>query len=248
MDSQLLASLRIEESLKRLHQGDPIASVVELEELLDADPNNPEALYLLGQSNLISENPLAAFYALQHCTQIAPEECEAHVSLAIASFEICSFARCLKAANTAISIDMGHAMAWRLKGLTLERLGKPLSANRALLRAFELEPKTHPLPEVINEEQWEHCYRLAMESLPSSDAHFLDNCEIIWTDLPTEDMLFSSFPPQPPLQSARLDGMNEDHPKLYLFKGNLKYNYSPRLPLSLRIKEALIDELLRKRS
>ena len=150
-DPTFVADLRVRAAMEFLKVDEIDKGLIEIEDLLDKQPNHTEAIFIASQAYLLLGNSQSALEALQVCVLQAPQEPEIHLGMAIAAFETSNFQLCLSAAKFAISLQTDCALAWRYKGLSLERLEQPKKAEIAFLRAFELEPEAHPMPMIINE-------------------------------------------------------------------------------------------------
>ena len=126
----------IEAGLDRLHQGDAAGAEDFLRRALDVQPQNSEALNLLGVCLFKQDKKADASKALQRSLQLDPDDPDAHYNLA----EVLAAMDDPKAAEKSylqcIKVDPSHPTAWRrlseMRARAKNYLGAVESAQRAL--------------------------------------------------------------------------------------------------------------------
>jgi tetratricopeptide (TPR) repeat protein len=110
-----------------------------LHEVLAHDPDNPYALYLLGECALLSDHPAEAVGLLTRALALRPAHRDSRLNLARA---LLASHRPAEALGTLapLAADTSLAAAQSLRGTALEALGRPAEAILAFEHALTLDP------------------------------------------------------------------------------------------------------------
>ncbi|MCB9758853.1 MAG: tetratricopeptide repeat protein [Alphaproteobacteria bacterium] len=252
VNAAAIAALRLQQARTALERGDPQAAIVEAEELLDVEPDNPEALLLVGDAALEMADPPGAHAAYQRYVELHPDDPVALSGLAVACFELTLLEQCVEAAQKAVGLDTHLAESWYFLGMALERLGHPGPAQDAFRRAARLDPDAYPLVTPLSDVAWDAALDEAMQMLPVDLRSWYLQVPLRIEWYPTLADLRAVHPPLPPTSSALYDGVPPDEgdpwkappSAVRLYRGNLQRVAALEGDLPLRIAEALRHEAL----
>jgi tetratricopeptide (TPR) repeat protein len=252
IDPETRAALRLDRVRRALDQGDFGGAVIEVEELLDEDPEHSEALVLLGEALLELGDAEGAVDAYEHHLQVAaadsassPWMIPALAGLAIARFESCDLQGAVEAARESARLAPDLAESHFYLGLALERLpGRMAEALSAFVAAQQLDPEAYPFPMQLSRKQWDDLIERARRLLPKVLQDFWKGVPFRVEDLPPIDDLRRSDPPITPTVSALYEGEPPEdgdpwqrRPEaLRLFTGNLA---------RLGSEDAVVEDLVR---
>jgi len=108
---------------------------------LEAAPDNPDALHLLGVLELQAGDPAAAAAFIGRAAQAHPEFADAHANLGYALIKLRRFEEAESSLRRALSLNPQHALAANNLGnalMALDRTGEAIAAYREAVR---LDPK-----------------------------------------------------------------------------------------------------------
>lgn len=242
LDPDTRTALRLDRVRRLMREADFVDAILEVEELLDEEPDNAEGLFLLGEALLeLGEAPIA-LEAYQHHVSVTGGDARSLLGLAICRYETCDLPGAVEAAREAIRLDPGQAEAHYALGLALERLPNGRSeAVQAFAAARQLEPQAYPLPMELELKDWQHAIGEAVLRLPLPLQTFWDGVPIRLEDWPDLEELQRTDPPIPPGVAGLYEGVppeggdpNERPQAFRLFRRNLER--APHM-------EALIDQL-----
>ncbi len=206
LDPGAVAALRLDRSREAYQNRDLVTALLEAEELLEAEPDNVEALEVLGDTELELGHGREADLIFGHLLDLQPDEPMYLTGQAIARFLHTDFEGAVASALEALdkSPDLTEAHAYL--GLAFERVGRLDDAERHLAKAAELDPEGWaPAPE-IHEIPWQALLDTAMEGVPEELRPFYDNVPIVWMNLPDPWVLRAVDPPISPLVLALYEG------------------------------------------
>ncbi len=203
LDPATRTAMRLDRVRGAMRDRDYVSAIIEVEELLDEEPNNAEGLFLLGDSLLeVGDAPLA-LEAFTHHIELAGGDRDSLLGLAIARFETCDLVGSIEAAREVIRLDSSAAEAHWYLGLSLERLpNKQLDALASFSAARELQTADFPFPLELTEEEWNGAIRKAMRAIHPTIEEFWYGVPIKLEDLPDLAELRRHKPPVPPTISA----------------------------------------------
>jgi tetratricopeptide (TPR) repeat protein len=210
-DPGAVAALRLTRTREAYRDHDLGTALLEAEELLDSEPDNIEALELLGDTELELGHGREAGLVFDQLLELSPDEPLYLAGLAIARFLHTDFLGAAEVAERALSHDDGLAEAHAYLGLSLERLGRFEEADEHLARAAALDPKGWPEPPPIAEIPWTALVRSSLERLPEALRSFYERVPIVFQRYPDLSVLRSVDPPISPLVLALYEGSPAAH-------------------------------------
>jgi protein O-GlcNAc transferase len=108
--------------------------------VLDAQPRNPRALYLLGLLEKTSGDPAASMAALQRCLEADPAQGDAWLAVGDLHAEAGADALAVQAFERAVAHHRDSALGWFRLGFSRQRLANHADAEKAYRRAVKLQP------------------------------------------------------------------------------------------------------------
>lgn len=250
-DAATVTAMRLAEARAALDDGDPQTAIVEAEELLDVDPDNLDALFLVGDASLELGDALGARAAYERYLELCPDDPGALSGLAVASYDLTDLDTCQKAAQQAVALEPNLAEAWHQLGLVHELRGDTAAARQHLRRAAELDPETFPSPKPIPEASFTAALNRAVASLPKRLRAWYAQVPMELLPLPDLDELRRTAPPISPGLVALAQGAPPDDegaawerpPKaLRFFQANLEREVACSGDLVATLRGALIRE------
>lgn len=250
-DAETLASLRLQRARAAVAAGDPGTALVEVEELLDTQPDEVAALDIAGHAALALGDAATAAVALDGLVRRRPERADAWALLARARLESADIPGALQAADRALELppadDLSTARACFVRGLVRSRRGRP-GAQADLDRAAALAPRDYPVPQELDDRSWVEALRLARGHLPQAVAAFLDGVQVVIQRHPAIEDLLAARPRgsalagaiargPPPLE----DAWAERPSSVVLYRDNLGWPSAPDVVVADRIVTALTD-------
>lgn len=185
--------------------------VLEAEELLDLDPDHPEALLFLANASLELGDPVNAAEAFAHHLEHAQPSADALSGLAVARFEACDIAGAVGAARAAVQAFPDLAEAHYTLGLALERTrGGATSAATHFAAANSLDPEAYPWPIPLDDKALEEALLEALRSIPRPLARFWSGVPMRLEEQPTLDELARGAVPIPPTVAGMYEGRPPD--------------------------------------
>ncbi len=201
-----LTALRVRKTRQAYHNHDLFTALLEAEEILDKDPDNTEALELLGNTELELGHAREALLVFQKLRSLHPDSLDYLGGLAVARFLMADFRGSLRAVMHVLEKKPDLAEANANAGLALERLMMSEKAEHYLKRAAELDPDTFPLPVPEHEIDWSGLLARAMEHLPEPISQFYRRVPLVWHVFPDQAVLLSVDPPITPMALALYEG------------------------------------------
>ncbi len=219
---QTLRRASIDEAL-RVHDLDRAA--IELEELLDEVPDEPDALRLLAAVETERHDVLTARQVWESVVRQAAHDPTALVQLAQARFECADLDGAAEAALAATRVDPLQAEAWYMLALVGERTGVDAEqVHRHHVRAFALHPTACPLPIVVDEPR--RLVRRALRQCSDAVRAFWRQVPLTIQPFPDPIELQTAVPPLSPRIVAAYAGSpdEDDVPEaLRVYPGNLRH-------------------------
>jgi len=203
LDPATRTAMRLDRVRSTMRERDYTSAIIEVEELLDEEPNNAEALFLLGESLLeVGDAPLA-LEAYTHHIALAGGDRHSLLGMAIARFETCDLIGSIESSREVIRLDASVAEAHWYLGLALERLpSRQADALAAFSAARQLQAADFPYPLDLSDDEWHQAVRQALRSVHPSLEEFWYGIPVQFEDLPDISELRKHVPPVPPTISA----------------------------------------------
>ena len=243
--------MRLAEARAALDDGDPQTAIVEAEELLDVDPENLDALFLVGDASLELGDALGARAAYERYLELCPDDPGALSGLSVACFDLTDLDGSVNAARQAVTLEPQLAEAWHQLGLIFELRGENKEARQHQRRAAELEPDTFPIPAPIPQATFTQALKGALASLPKRLRAWYAQVPMELLPLPDLDELRRSSPPISPSVVALSQGAPPEDPvaawerppsALRFFQKNLEREASIEGDLVATLRDALLRE------
>jgi tetratricopeptide (TPR) repeat protein len=253
VEPALLAALRLKKAVALYQEGSLDIALVEVEELLEVQPDHVEALDLVGEICWEQGDMATADAAWSRRAELEAEDPVGWSKVAAGRFELLRFDEALVSAREALRLDAGVARAWYVQGLILERRGDP-EGERCLRRAHTLDPAKFPqVTRAPAQATWERAWKQAWKLLPDELRTFLKGVPVRWFDFPEEGLLRVVDPPLSPHTDILFTGEPPDlveggDPWLHkpesvsLFKVNLARPFADPAALADRIADAIEGE------
>ena len=212
MDPTLLREMRRSQAEDAFVAGDFDRSIVEADELLYEDPDNPGALWILARSALAVGNAFTARAALDHLLDLDESmrpvpTSHIQTELAFAHFLSADFEVARATASSALTMDRDLAAAWVCLGLAEERLGHADLSEEAFRRAEALQPNAAPkrLPSP-SAETWQRLLQTAVQHLSEDEGSLIRGLAVEWETWPQAEILRSATPPLSPFIDVLISG------------------------------------------
>jgi tetratricopeptide (TPR) repeat protein len=119
-------------------------AVIEYKNVLQIDPNQPEAHWKLSQAFLRSEKPREGFWELRETVRLDPKNNDAKLQFAQLSIYAGELEEALTRADEVIAADPKRSDAYLVKAQAHEALKQIDEARAAYARAVELAPEVYP--------------------------------------------------------------------------------------------------------
>ena len=188
-------------------------------QLLEADPDDADALYLAGEAMIELQEFEAAEEIFADLLRLEPESAGAFNGRGVALFELCRFDEARAALTQATELDPRLAESRLYLGYFHERRGESELAAACFQRAVELDPEAFHAPAELGIEQLERARATALAALPPAVGRYLDAVEWRIEELPETTFLTRTWPPLSPLV-------------LCLFEGELRSAEQTPMPLA----------------
>lgn len=206
LDPGAVAALRLDRSREAYQNHDLATALLEAEELLEDEPDNIEALEVLGDTELELGHGREAALVFGHLLDLQPDEPMYLTGLAIARFLHTDFAGAVEAGLAAIDRVPDLTEAHAYVGLSYERMGRFASSEEHLAKAAELDPEGWSPPPRVEDIDWEALLAAAMALVPDEMRGLYEKVPIIWMNLPDPAVLRAVDPPISPLVLALYEG------------------------------------------
>lgn len=230
LDPAVRTELRLSKVRSAMEGGAWLEALVEVEELLDEEPDHAEALLILGESQLELGDAEGAALSLGRHLELSQPTTRSLSALAVARLDSCDLPGSAEAARETIRLEPDHAEAHYVLGLALEHLpGRGSESLRELVAANRLDAESFPFPLQIDDQAWGELLGEALSMVHPALARFWDGVRVEFHKRPELELLMESTPPMTP----RITGLYVGEPprdedpwsarpeKLLLFTVNL---------------------------
>lgn len=251
LDADTRRAMRLDKVREALLQRDFLSAIQEAEELLDHEPDNLEALWMMSQATLEVGDYLTAREIFRRLVELSPSPTASlYCHVANVSFECGALDEAKEAAERAIALNPEAAAAHHLLGLLAERESGPSAAAEHFLLAHRLSPEHYPLPLRLSKDDWSLLLADAFAALPIETQSFWEEVPVSIEDFPSDDTLAQAKPPVSPKVPAMYIGEpppvltgNERPQELKIFRGNLAH-CDDETTLTLQLAQVLQQEAL----
>jgi len=182
-----------------------VEAVVELEELLDAHPGDPDALWLVGAASLEQHDLLTAFEVYRELCDI-DGGMAALMQRALCAMELCELEDAIEAGTKVLDVVADHAEAHYVVGLSHQFLGHTAEAETHLDAAFRFNPMAFPYPLPMETADWRLLLNEAFSALSPGAKSFYRNLPVHLDDAPDLEVLRATVPPTSPRVVLLLEG------------------------------------------
>lgn len=219
-----------------LTAGDASAALSLAEELLDQDPDDVEALLIVGEAaprcGFAEVGVLACAQARRRGAAPGPIEAEALIA-----------AHRLPDALSALPPIDGDPRAAAARARVYDLLGDRDSADAAWSHASLLDPRAFPPMLDVRPEEWDALLLEALSALDHADRAQVRGLDIRFEDVPELDhLVVAPYPPLPPTVDGVLCA-DEEPPVLRLYRRNLSRGASTLADLVERLRSVVETEL-----
>lgn len=236
LDQQARHAVVIDLARELVKAGDLEWAVGACEELLDADPDDIDALLLIAEVAPRYGHGLLGVLAAQ---QAAVRGAESTVLEAAASLAARQINAALALAGQATASMPNDARAWSIACLALDCLGRFNEADAAQAEASRLDPQQFPLPVRLDAHEWDQLLMVCLSRLIPNERDRFTGWELEFRDAPTVEMLDEVQPPLAP-DAGLVDHLSEG--KIYLFRRNLARGCQTEAELEAKVTTMLREE------
>lgn len=202
LDASAISDLRMSRAVKALDAGDPTTATIEGEELLDEEPDNLEAIVLVGEASLDLGAFATARISFQHALSIDNTLIKGWAGLALSCYELTDLESCASSAQEGLRLDDQDPALWYYLGVALEQLEHTEKAEQAFTQAARIDGTNFPKPIRYTLEQWEQGLKSAMELLPAVLRDWYERFPVHIKRFPDLEELRSAEPPLSPAAGA----------------------------------------------
>ena len=181
-----------------LENNDPATAYAACEALLNADPKDGNALYLMAEALRDLGDGLRALDMYRRCVMVEPKFSPAWSGLGVLHLNGLEYDEAARALNRAIREDVTNAEAWYGRAILRELRDDFAGADRDLVRAARLDPVGFPLPVVLDDETVDTIVSEALSRLHPDLQEYLGNVALLLDEVPSRDVLSQYDPPAPP--------------------------------------------------
>lgn len=229
LDPQTRRQLRLDQARAHLVARRHAEAVVELEDLLDADPDHTEALWMLSAALLELGDLLTAREAQRAVLATGGDRPSVWALLASTTFECADLDEAEHAARRALEGSDGElALAHEVLGQVVARSQGVEAALPHAFAAHLRDPLSFPLPTRRDDTAIRALLPHALAALPDATRAVWASVPLRLEDFPGAEVLLASSPPLSPRVVALYDGVPPDpwapghHPDaLVIYRGNL---------------------------
>jgi tetratricopeptide (TPR) repeat protein len=239
LDPRARTAMLLEASREALARGEAATAVALAEELLDEDPDDPDALLVIVNGAPRYGHAEVGVLAAEHARRrgLRPGAAEA-----AALFAACEVQRALDCADAVLAAEPDDPRAHALRGQALEILGREPEADEALRRAAALRPDAYPLPFRVDPGDWDGLLLAAISGLPTHLRDALRTIDLELRELPELTELRALDPPPSPAIDVLYSERPGERPKILLFRRNLARGSVTQADVVARIRSALDTE------
>lgn len=248
----MLSQLREREARQALNEDRLDEALIEAEELLDVEPDNPQGLEIAGLAALQMGDVVMALQALERFATLHSASARILQALAVARFEAVDYRGALDAAEQATHKDATLAAGWYYQGLALERMNQSETAIQRFVQAAKCDGEQFPVPDSNQTVAWYALLEAALATVPESLRDFFVGVPIVFDEFPAEEDLLEHYPPISPFRDALYRGEApvdadpwKSRPRrIMLYKGNLSRPTAEPDLIVARIAEGLVHEAM----
>ena len=186
------------EAEQALLEGAPESAESFCRDVLEAAPDQAQALFLLAEALRLQGRYSEAEMQYKRCVLAKPEHADAWAALSSIFFEDLRWEEARRASNRALREDLWNGEASFIRGALRERRGDYAGAFRDFGRAWRADPQAWPLPTHFTDDDLEGLVEEAVHGLHASLQEYLANIAIILEDLPSAKVLSTYDPPASP--------------------------------------------------
>lgn len=243
IDPETRAAMRLDRLRTAFGRRDWGDAILEAEELLDEQPDQAEALFLLGEALLELGDWELARAAYDHRVALDGGDAASLVGLAVAALHLCDLPEAAEAAREAVRRDPANAEAHHTLGLALERMpGRQGEALAEQISASHLDPERYPLPITLKHPQWEEAIGAALQRLHPRLRDFYARVPFRIEDLPDLTELRAADPPLSPTVVALYTGSPPEEGDPFALRPEAIRLFSRNLSRAGSV-DAVVDEL-----
>ncbi len=200
----------IEDAEHAYETGDLDRALEICELIIERDPDDVDALYLMGEAMLEMEEFEAAEEIFRDALRLDPESGGIHNGLGVALFELCRFDEAREALTTALELNPQLAESAIYLAYFHERRGERERAARFYRRAQEIDPEHFHAPIEVTAEVLSDVVEHVLPRLPDAVRAYVR--AVPWTiePLPTTAMLTATRPALSPLTLCLFTGPERD--------------------------------------
>ena len=181
-----------------LDSGDLEGALALCDEVLAAQPDHPDALYLSAQIYRTAGALEEAEDLYRRVCQLVSDQSVAWSGLGAVLFDRLEFEQAKSPLLKAIRLDPANPEAYYWRALARERRGDLAGAQRDFRRAALLDPEAYPLPVPLDDSLIEAVVSEVVSSLHPSIQSYLAQVSFLLEEVPDEDVLRQFDPPMPP--------------------------------------------------
>jgi len=254
LDASAVSELRLSRAIHALDTGDPVTAALEAEELLDEDPDNLEAIVLVGEASLDLIYFATARIAFQHALSINGGLIKAWAGLSLACYELTDLETCASSAQEGLRLNKEDPALWYYLAVALEQLNHHERAEQAFSQASRIDGANFPKPLRHAPELWAQALTSAMELLPVTLRDWYKRFTVEVHRFPDIEELRSSEPPLSPAAGALYlgtpptlgfgDPWATQPEKVRVFTGNLERGAPLPTDMARMVATALRQEAL----
>lgn len=235
-DPATVRALRLSRTQKAYEGRDLITALIEAEEILEEDPDDLNALEVLGNIELDFVHGREAVIIYEQLLELCPDKPAYLSGMTVARFLNVEFETAVEMGKRALGLDPGLAEAAAYTGLALEHLKMPKEGLRYLQMAARLAPTRFPLPVRESKIPWRRLVAEALAGIPEELKFFFTKVPLVWHHLPDASVLRALDPPITPLVLALYEGIppEEGDPteilprSMRIFRGNAcRFGHDP---------------------
>lgn len=221
---------------------------------IDADPDCAPGHYLSGAALVEMRHAEVAIPYLRQALDLDPDYPDARFCLASAQFATGHFSAARHELGRILARDENMADAHYSLGLCLERQSLYEEADRSILRACKQAPERFQAPIRMTREEFDGVVRQSIARLPAYFRTYLENVDVLVSDLPAEDLIFASDPVLDPellglfqgtplVERSLMDTVPGEPDRIHLFQRNIERFCKDRPRLVEEIRVTLLHEV-----
>lgn len=206
LDASAISELRLARANKALEGADPSTATIEAEELLEEDPDNLDALLVVGEASLDLGAFATARIAFQHVLSIDDALTRAWAGMSLACYELTDLESCASSAQQGLRLDGQDPALWYYLAVSLEQMGHPDKAAQAFAQASRIDSEHFPTPTRYSHAQWTTALQSALELLPTPLRDWYARFPVVLELFPDLGELRAAEPPLSPAAGALYKG------------------------------------------